>query len=362
MSEKSNLQIVSKGGSYSIQIHNSDKSKLTVPQGSYIIYDSNISLDELIEQDDNHFLIPINANEQSKDFNSLGLEIEALARFGATRSSNFLAIGGGCIQDIATFIFSIYMRGVPWTYFPTTLASMMDSCIGGKSSINLGKRKNLLGNFFPPSRIEIFLCFVNTLPLAEIACGISEGGKICYAYDRNSFREFSEHISNWRTEVAPHFLERAILLSLTRKKFFVEIDEFDKNERQLLNFGHSFAHALESATLFVIPHGIAVLIGMLAALEYTSETFQDLELFTFIQKEFNLANLNYGRVIIDLLVLEEALRRDKKNSSEYQVLILPNIEGSLEKVKIPLNDANIALAREALLRALTKLEIKFEVL
>ncbi len=108
-------------------------------------------------------LIPIPALESSKTLDTVSYVIEQLRSKGAHRKSHLIAIGGGIIQDIATLVASLYMRGISWSYYPTTLLGMVDSCIGGKSSINVGKYKNIAGNFYPPQVITIEPHFCNTL-------------------------------------------------------------------------------------------------------------------------------------------------------------------------------------------------------
>ncbi len=114
----------------------------------------------------------------------------ALKDAGLGRSSRLTAIGGGVVQDIATFVASLFMRGIPWDYVPTTFLGMADSCLGGKSSINVGPYKNLIGNFHPPSRIEILPSFARTLPAVELAGGAAEAAKIAFCRGAAAFSAY----------------------------------------------------------------------------------------------------------------------------------------------------------------------------
>lgn len=203
------------------------------------------------------------AEEESKNLVNVAPLVEQLRHAGLSRDGAILAVGGGVIQDIACFIASVYMRGVRWIYVPTTLLAMVDSCIGGKSSINIGDFKNLVGTFYPPQGILIAPEVVGTLPSEHIAAGRAEAAKICYAHSEEAFDSYLR-LDGGAFASNPGAL---IAHSLTAKKWFVEIDEFDRSERLLLNFGHSFGHALESCTAYAVPHGVAVGIGCLAAVE-----------------------------------------------------------------------------------------------
>jgi 3-dehydroquinate synthase len=174
---------------------------------------------------------------------------------------------------------------------------MADSCVGGKSSINAGNVKNLIGNIYPPKVITIDTFFVKSLDEISIIGGISEAVKICFARDTASFKEFLNLY--YLLDKSNHSTyEKLIRHSLVSKKWFIEIDEFDKRERQLLNFGHSWGHAWESAVDFKSNHGVAVALGMLAALNHpqsskseTSELLKNFLVEILIPLESYLAKL-----------------------------------------------------------------------
>jgi 3-dehydroquinate synthase len=300
-------------------------------------------------------IIAVEAIEKSKNLNTVEKIIIELADAGISKDKIVGAIGGGLIQDLLTLSASIYKRGIQWIYFPTTLMAMADSCIGGKSSINVANFKNIVGNIYPPKNIIIDSIFIKTLNEESKISGLSEAIKICYAKGKNELDNFIDIYQKNELENQNYYLD-LIFESLKAKKWFIEIDEFDQKERQLLNFGHSFAHALEAATDFKITHGVAVSVGMLAALNhptaYVGESEVKLKRFIF---DLLMPIKNYLQEIflkIDWSIFISALKNDKKNSKNELVLILPRANNSLERVKFELNNENLDKAAKSLLQAI----------
>jgi len=286
--------------------------------------------------------IALEADERHKNLDTCAKILEQMSSDGINRSSRVAGIGGGFIQDVATFATSTYMRGVSWTYLPTTMMSVLDSCIGGKSSINLGRRKNVLGNYWPPSEINIFPGILRNLSDEAVIAGLCEGVKICYAHSDENFEEFLQFadvfLQGRRLEVIPEMVH----LSLASKKWFVEIDEHDQQERQLLNFGHTFGHALEAALDFSIPHGIAVGLGMLAASRHSVATKSARLnlLVTFLRRALSrdVEKLAFYSSTWDRDIFIKNFEGDKKHTNSAYTLILPQGETlqrvSLEKTEI----------------------------
>ena len=293
----------------------------------------------------------ITANEANKTLASAEEVMIKLSAKAMTKDNVLVVIGGGYLQDIGTLVASLYMRGVKWIYIPTTLAAMGDSCIGGKSSINAGDVKNLVGNFYPPKEIFIDTSFVSTLPYLEIIAGISEIMKICFTRSADTFSQCLQLINQWQSDLDQQTITAIIQLSLLSKQYVVEEDELDIGIRKLLNFGHSFGHALESATDYKIPHGVAVLIGMIAASQHPlSKTTNStrilidkcLSFFKTVKAEIEdeISELDYKK-------FSQALAKDKKNSNTDLVLILPMSLGP-EIVRIPFDQDALAGATEAM--------------
>ena len=208
-------------------------------------------------------VLAVEATEDTKTLAGCERLILALREAGVRRGDHVLAVGGGVVQDIATFVTDIYMRGLAWSYVPTTLMSMVDSCIGGKSSINVGDVKNLVGGIYPPDAVIVDPTFLGSLSPSALAAGLSEAVKIAYCRGPEAFNGYLDHYE--RFDVDPSALIEYVLRS---KRWFVEIDEHDRLERRLLNFGHTFGHALETAVDHMLSHGLAVAVGVLCAIRH----------------------------------------------------------------------------------------------
>jgi 3-dehydroquinate synthase len=269
-------------------------------------------------------VIWIEGSEQTKTIAYCGHILEELAARGANKKSKLIAIGGGSIQDVATLTASLYMRGMSWTYIPSTFMAMTDSCIGGKSAINVGRFKNLAGNFYPPSEILINEIFLSTLSKSAIASGLIEAVKIQIARDKSEFVRFLDAYNEYKRNNNLASLIEIAKMTLESKKWFVEIDEFDKKERKLLNYGHSFGHALESASGMTIPHGLAVGVGILVANQVISSTPYSKAIDSTVKDILRNSNFDFSTLVVAKKNFTDALILDKKNSKTEQVLILLN--------------------------------------
>ena len=297
-------------------------------------------------------VFPIVASEQNKDLSLIPKLIESVLSAGFRPGNRLVAIGGGIIQDIVSFSASILHRGVEWIFFPTTLLAQADSCIGGKSSINFGNFKNQIGGFFPPSKILCVEDFLYSLSDVDFRSGIGEIAHYFCLQSANIFESFAETVP-----AALEDRQKAVPLvheTLLIKKGFIEQDEFDVGRRKLLNFGHSFAHAIESASAYQVPHGIAVAYGIDLAFR-VSESLEmvgakDVQkvwgVIGKIVEKYEFPNVE-GRSIV------EALARDKKNTATSFTLILTRGLGLMEVVTLGEIDIVRALLEDRL-RAYTQ--------
>ena len=279
----------------------------------------------------------IKAEEDSKSLKMMLPIFDHLVRSGVRRDHSLVAIGGGVIQDIACFISSVYLRGVPWSFLPTTLLSQADSCIGSKSSINVGNAKNILGTFYPPKSIVIFTEFLRTLDLREIKSGIGEIIKVHAIDGPGSFDYMAADYK--KMECDSTVLLRYIKSALEIKKRFIEVDEFDKGIRNIFNYGHSFGHAIEAATHYAIPHGIAVSMGMdmanSIALQRKILPEKHFDRMHGVLSE-NYAGYKSVEIPFDLFI--GALLKDKKNTSTSLGLIFPvGDDAKITKVNLELD-------------------------
>jgi len=241
---------------------------------------------------------------------------------------------------------------------PTTMTGMMDSCLGGKSSINVGTTKNLVGNVYPPSDIYVDTTFSHTLDSQSLVSGLAEGVKICFARGSAEFLAFCENPAS--SAPADNEATRALINhTLTSKKWFIEFDEFDKKERQLLNFGHSFGHAFEAACGFSVQHGVGVALGMLAAIDHpaAASTASSAQLREYTANLLAPLGDEIERAAsqADWELFEGSLASDKKNTRDSLVLILPAETEMVERVEIPFQSGSIDQASAVMRRSLNTL-------
>jgi len=266
--------------------------------------------------------ILIDAVEPSKSLHNIIPIFEQLVAARVRRDHMLVAIGGGIVQDITCFIASTLLRGMRWRFVPTTLLSQADSCIGSKSSINLGDTKNILGTFNPPDEIYIAPRFLGTLDEKEIRSGIGEILKV-HAIDSPASFDRVAH-------AYPQMLkDQAVLLTYIRsalliKQRYIELDEFDRGVRNIFNYGHSFGHAIEAATHFGIPHGIAVTMGMdMANSIAVRRGLLPASQFARMHPVLRSNYLPFAKTNIPLAELLSALQKDKKNTSTELGLVFP---------------------------------------
>ena len=213
-----------------------------------------------------------NAGEQSKAFPPLQDLCERILAKGADRNSLIIAFGGGVVGDLAGFAASILLRGIDFVQMPTTLLSMVDSSVGGKTGINCKHGKNLIGAFYQPKMVICDTSFLATLPLRQIRSGYAEIIKYGLIADRNFYDFLSENFSKIML-LEEKFVVAAIKRSCEIKAQIVSKDETEQGIRAILNFGHTFAHILEAETEYgnILNHGEAVAIGMLMAAQMSND-------------------------------------------------------------------------------------------
>ena len=283
--------------------------------GDIIIFDNILYTPEL----DKYRCIQLyNVTEQTKDFNNISTIINyIIGKFN--KKNKLIAIGGGITQDVVGFISSILFRGVEWIFYPTTLLAQGDSCIGGKTSINFNTYKNQLGNFYPPYKVIVCNEFLDTLTKIDIKSGL---GEMLHFFLVSSKADYDFFIKN------QHDFKKLTTRCLDIKRSYIEIDEFDKNERLILNYGHTFGHAIEAVTNNEIAHCIAVSVGMDVAnfISY-KKGYITYELFKRIQK--TLSSIYYDVKLPNIEQLIIALKKDKKNISNKLNCVLTKGPGNM---------------------------------
>lgn len=259
------------------------------------------------------------SGEQSKNADNLFSILNFLADNQLSSSDAVFALGGGVVGDIAGFAAAVYLRGIKLVQIPTTLLAMVDSSIGGKTAIDLRAGKNMAGAFYQPSLVICDTSTLTTLDSQQIANGFSEIIKYAVICDRDLFNHL-KHKEKCRTE-------ELIVRCIEIKCDIVASDERDTGARHILNFGHTFAHAIEKCSNFTESHGRAVSIGM--------------SIITKASAKMNICTQSYYHELIELLEMYElpsktiyneeelynAAVSDKKRKADNITLVLPEAIG-----------------------------------
>lgn len=210
----------------------------------------------------------VRADEEFKTFHE-GVEqtLSFLEKNNFGKGETLVVVGGGITQDIGAFVGAVYKRGIAWVFFPTTLLSMCDSCIGGKTGINYHKVKNQLALFSAPRQVLLCAKFLTTLHHREIQSGLGEILKLFITGGPEILKLFHNLVEPGGKIKDTNNWKKLIFGALGVKKLIVEKDEFELNLRKSLNYGHTLGHAIEVLTNYAIPHGQAVTMGLLCVNE-----------------------------------------------------------------------------------------------
>jgi len=280
------------------------------------------------------YIIP--SGESSKNINQYYSIIRYLTSLNYDRHDLIIAFGGGVVGDLSGFVASTYMRGIDYIQVPTTLLSMVDSSIGSKTAINSDDGKNLIGTFYSPIAVFIDPHFIDTLPIKEINNGVAEIIKYSVIKDKTLFDLLMDN-SIYETSI----LDKAIRRSIQIKKEIIEIDLYESYERQLLNFGHTLGHAIETISNYSIPHGYAVAIGMAMitkAYYRSGKTSYNtyLGLVELLKKYKLPSECSYGANQLYSEILKDKKNNGNKINLVYPVKIGKALIESVEKQKVKL--------------------------
>ncbi|MBQ8309008.1 MAG: 3-dehydroquinate synthase [Clostridia bacterium] len=313
---------------------------LTAGQKNFVLTDGNVyrlypSFFRAYFADAEIFVLE--AGEENKNFQSLHAILERMAAAGLHRTSRLFAVGGGVIGDIGGLAAALYMRGISCVQIPTTLLAQVDSSVGGKTAVDLGGVKNIVGAFYQPCEVLVDPTFLKTLPAREIKCGVGEivkyaalNGKIFDALENNldKFHDLD-------------FLTDLITACIEHKARVVEADEKETGERKCLNVGHTTGHAIELA--HGLSHGESVLYGMW--------------LETKIAIEAGVCEREYGEQL--LAIVENALKLQPLSTPDFS-----NIGRDAERAKSDkknVGDGNIQTSVAKRKNEWTILSLPFEV-
>ncbi len=272
-------------------------------------------------------IIELEPGEELKNLESTHLLWTILSEFKADRKSLLINVGGGVLTDLGGFVASTYKRGIPFLHVPTTLLSMCDASLGGKTGIDLGHLKNIVGTFSFPQRIFVYPDFLKTLPKEEFDSGFAEMLKHGLILDASHYQKLSL-IQDPQNELTQDLIEDSMKI----KSEVVEKDFKEKNVRKLLNFGHTVGHAIESHFLQAqqsVSHGHCVAIGMWIESELsfqkellTKEECEEIQ--RVISNFYPYLELN----VFPTESLLEVMRNDKKNESQQILFTLLRSIGS----------------------------------
>ena len=269
----------------------------------------------IAEQCKESMIYTVAEGESSKSLVVFGQLLQTMLDHGFSRKDCVIAVGGGVVGDLSGFVASAYMRGIDFYNIPTTLLSQIDSSIGGKTAINFGGVKNIVGAFYQPKKVLIGPDLLKTLPSRQIANGLAEAIKMSLTSDKELFELFEN-------KAIEANLDEIIIRSLQIKKAVVEQDEKEAGLRKILNFGHTIGHGIESSEgMSELYHGECVALGMLPM---CGEEIRPR--VSAVLKKCNL----YRELEYDWDKITDAAFHDKKADGDQVTVTLVNEAGKFE--------------------------------
>jgi len=283
--------------------------------------------------------IVFRSGEETKNLKNIDKLLAILFKQKLSRDDCIIALGGGVIGDLSGFAASIFKRGIHFIQIPTTLLSQVDSSIGGKTGVNAREGKNMIGSFYQPRFVLIDPDTLNSLSVRDLFSGFAEVLKYGLIMNKNFFEWLEKNAYEMLFTRDIKLLTYAIKESCKCKALVVEKDEKEKNLRAILNFGHTFAHAFESAQNYSkeLTHGEAVLIGMFIASHLSKKLglLKEKELTRIVDlyNELNLhSELDYFFTEKDIPKLLGFMRQDKKIvGSKIKLVLLERIGKAMLK-------------------------------
>jgi len=274
-------------------------------------------------------ILEVPEGEEQKSLETAGRLYQELTDIYTERTTPILALGGGVIGDVAGFVAATYLRGVPLIQIPTTLLAQVDSSIGGKVAVNYGRLKNKIGAFYQPRLVISDINILKTLTSGELSDGLAEAIKYGVIWDEDFFAYFESNIDRVKS-LDSRALETVVFRSAKIKAEVVEKDERDLGLRNILNYGHTIGHAIESVSDFKVQHGEAVAIGMLVAARI-SNRLGILDKNELVRLKSLIARANLPTEIPNLEVAKiiQAMKHDKKILKGKIRFILPKSIGNV---------------------------------
>ena len=275
----------------------------------------------------------VETGEGSKSLEGFSKLLQTMLDHGFSRKDCVVAVGGGVVGDLSGFAASAYMRGIDYYNIPTTLLSQIDSSIGGKTAINFGGVKNIVGAFYQPKKVLIDSDLLKTLPKRQISNGLAEAVKMALTSDRELFELFENG------DIEKN-IDEIIVRSLNIKKYVVEQDEKESGLRKILNFGHTIGHGIESSEgMRELYHGECVALGMIPM---CGEAIRP-RVIRVLEK----CSL-YNRIDFEWDKITEAAFHDKKADGDTVTVTIVNEPGHFEMQKMKCLDV-IEMAKNCLI-------------
>lgn len=302
------------------------------PSNTVIITDENVYAYHK-QKFDGYQVIRLIPGEQTKKQQTVDEVIAKLLALETDKKTYIIGVGGGVVTDIASYAASIYKRGTKLGLVPTTILGMVDAAIGGKNGVDVGLYKNMVGTVYQPDFILFDYSFLNTLPVKEWINGFAEIIKHACIKDALLFsmlERYTLHDIQQDSTLIASLIEKNVAIKMD----IVTTDEYEKADRKLLNFGHTFGHAIEN--LHQIPHGHAISIGMVAACNL-SEKINDLH-FEDAQRVVRLLAKYHLPVDVetDYQKVFDVLKLDKKRENDVMHFVLLHKIGHAEAKPVPM--------------------------
>lgn len=316
-----------------------------------IISDSNVApiyLDTLRNILEGHFLsvshTVFEAGENSKNLDTISSFYDKFVEEKLDRRSVLVALGGGVVGDMTGFAAATYMRGIPFVQIPTTLLAQVDSSVGGKTGVDYKGNKNMVGAFYQPYFVYINTSTLKTLPPREFSAGMAEAIKHGFIIDKDYFKYISDNREAVRA-IDHDAMAEVVYGSCKCKAYVVDRDEKESGLREILNFGHTFGHAIETLSDFKLIHGECVSIGMAAALYLSMKrgniTSEELARGEELCRYFNLPTKAKG---FDFEQVFEQMFYDKKTKNgKLNIVILNKFGNAYTEKNVSDNDVKEAI-------------------
>ena len=267
-------------------------------------------------------VLEVPAGEEQKTLETAGKLYQRLTGAYAERTTPVLALGGGVVGDLAGFVAATYMRGVPLVQVPTTLLAQVDSSIGGKTAVDHGQLKNMIGVFYQPRFVAADVDTLKTLPEVEFANGMAEAVKMAAIMSKDLFDYIEKNLEKARA-LDTAVLEEVIYRNAKLKAKVVSTDEKESDLRAILNFGHTVGHAIEAVSGFGLKHGQAVAIGMVAEAEISRRLgWLDGDSVTRLKEVIKKTGLPIGMPAMNIDEIMTAMRHDKKVTGDTVRFVL----------------------------------------